>query len=119
MLPEIFEEQKKLNNRIVTGLYQQIEEEGIKRYWFLENMRALQQETCEAIDSVAWKWWKKQDDNWNNAKIELVDILHFLVSGFTILGMDAQEVFNLYMKKNELNHQRQVSGYKDGTYLKI
>ena len=33
-------------------------------------------------------------------------------------GMDAQDVFDLYFKKNKLNHDRQSQGYKEGTYNK-
>ena len=35
------------------------------------------------------------------------------------MGMDLDEVINLYMKKNELNHKRQDNGYNEGTYKKI
>ena len=80
---------------------------------------ALRQESCEAIDSLSWKWWKKTDDDWDNIKIELVDMLHFWVSMCTVAGLDAQEVVDLYFKKNKLNHDRQDQGYKEGTYQKV
>ena len=45
-------------------------------------------------------------------------MLHFWVSMCTIAGLDADEVINLYLKKNQLNHKRQNEGYKEGTYDK-
>ena len=62
---------------------------------------------------------EKDDDDWGNIKIELVDMLHFWVSMCTVAGLDADEVINLYLKKNELNHKRQNEGYKEGTYEKV
>ena len=79
---------------------------------------ALRQESSEAIDSLNWKWWKKDADDWQNVKVELVDMLHFWVSMCTVAGLDAPEVLDLYFKKNKLNHDRQNQGYKEGTYDK-
>ena len=70
------------------------------------------------MDSLNWKWWKKDKDDWDNVKVELVDMLHFWVSMCTIAGMDAQDVFDLYQKKHQLNVKRQDEGYKDGSYQK-
>ena len=74
---------------------------------------ALRQESAEAVDSLNWKWWKKEDDDWGNIKIELVDMLLFLGIQRAVAGLDADEVINLYLKKNELNHKRQNEGYKE------
>lgn len=41
---------------------------------------AIMQESAELIDSFNWKWWKKGMDDIANAKIEVVDILHFAMS---------------------------------------
>jgi hypothetical protein len=37
----------------------------------------------------------------------------------TIAGLEPKDVFNLYFKKNQLNHKRQNEGYKEGTYQKV
>jgi dimeric dUTPase (all-alpha-NTP-PPase superfamily) len=64
------------------------------------------------IDSVPWKWWAKyQKFDRQNAKVEVVDIMHFLVSIAQVLGMSADDIFDAYCKKNEVNHERQDSGY--------
>ena len=117
-LQEIFEEQKRLNQKINPDLYTEIDDPEIKRQRFLQFELALRQESAEAIDSLNWKWWKKDNDDWDNIKIELVDILHFWVSMCTVAGLEADEVINLYLKKNQLNHKRQNEGYNEGTYDK-
>ncbi|OED36712.1 hypothetical protein AB834_02645 [PVC group bacterium (ex Bugula neritina AB1)] len=114
----IFDQQKKLNTRIEPDLYEKMEDPDFRRRWFLNYTLALQQEISEAIDSTQWKWWKKGEDDWDNIKIELVDMLHFWVSMCQVAGMDAKEVKELYIKKNKLNHDRQEGGYKEGTYQK-
>lgn len=118
-LKDIFEKQIELNKRINPKLYDEIQDPEVRRKWFLNFELALRQESCEAIDSLSWKWWKKTDDDWDNIKIELVDMLHFWVSMCTVAGLDSKEVVDLYFKKNQLNHDRQNQGYKEGTYQKV
>ena len=115
-LNDVFQEQIKLNEKINPTLYKDIENQDVRREWFMRYELAMRQESAEAIDSLNWKWWKKTPDDWDNIKIELVDILHFWVSMCTIAGMTANDVFELYFKKNQLNHHRQENGYKEGTY---
>lgn len=118
-LDTIFEKQIELNKKINSDLYKDIEQDPeLKRQWFLNFELALRQESSEAIDSLNWKWWKKDEEDWDNIKVELVDMLHFWVSMCTIAGMDANEVKAIYMKKNKLNATRQDEGYKQGTYDK-
>ncbi len=117
-LNAIFSEQIKLNQKINPELYTEIEDSEVRRKRFLDFELALRQESAEAIDSLNWKWWKKDNDDWDNVKIELVDMLHFWVSMCTVAGLTAEDVINLYFKKNKLNHKRQEEGYKDGSYDK-
>ncbi|MGE4170053.1 MAG: dUTPase [Candidatus Margulisiibacteriota bacterium] len=118
-LQAVFDKQIELNKRINPDLYTDIQDPEIRKKWFMQFELALRQESAEAIDSLGWKWWKKGEDDWDNIKIELVDMLHFWVSMCTISGMNAQEVFELYFKKNDLNHKRQEQGYKEGSYDKF
>jgi len=107
---EIFRMQTALNSRIGVNLPPASDEEKAK--WILNYTRALQQETAELIDSVPWKWWAKyQKFDEQNAKVEVVDLFHFLVSLAQTLGMSADDVYQAYVKKNAVNHQRQDSGY--------
>lgn len=118
-LQAIFDEQKKLNLKINPDLYTEINDPDKRRERFLQFELALRQEACEAVDSLAWKWWKAGTDDWDNIKVELVDMLHFWVSMCTVSGLEAQDVIDLYFKKNQLNHNRQDQGYKEGTYQKV
>jgi NTP pyrophosphatase (non-canonical NTP hydrolase) len=81
--------------------------------WILNYCRAMSQELAELTDSVPWKWWAKyQKFDEQNARVEVVDCLHFLISMAQVLGMSADEVFAAYVKKNEVNLKRQDSGYQ-------
>ncbi|MCC5833112.1 MAG: dUTPase [Opitutales bacterium] len=109
-LEEIFRLQNALNERIGVRLDDLSEEEKTK--WVLNYSRAMQQEMAELIDSVPWKWWAKyQNFDEQNAKVEVVDLFHFLVSLAQVLGMTPDDVYQAYLKKNEVNHKRQESGY--------
>ena len=109
-LTQIFEMQEELNSRIGVDLKNIDQEE--KTRWILNYTRAMQQELAELTDSVPWKWWAKyQEFDEQNAKVEVVDLFHFLVSLAQTLGMTADDVFDAYIAKNKVNHQRQDSGY--------
>ena len=41
---------------------------------------AILVEATELISSFSWKWWKAEKDDIANAKMEVVDILHFVIS---------------------------------------
>ena len=111
-LEQIFEMQEELNSRIGVNLKGIDESEQTK--WVLNYTRAMQQELAELTDSVPWKWWAKyQEFDKQNARVEVVDLFHFLVSLAQTLGMTAEDVFDAYIAKNKVNHQRQESGYSE------
>jgi len=110
MLTELFEMQDKLNCRIGVDWRGMSEEDQQK--WVLNYCRAMTQEIAELTDSVPWKWWAKyQEYDQQNARVEVVDLFHFLISLALVLGMSAEDVHNLYMQKNKVNFERQDSGY--------
>jgi dimeric dUTPase (all-alpha-NTP-PPase superfamily) len=101
-----------LNARIGVNLKGIDEKEQTK--WVLNYTRAMQQEMAELTDSVPWKWWAKyQEFDKQNARVEVIDLFHFLVSLAQTLGMTADDVFDAYIAKNKVNHQRQDSGYTE------
>ena len=107
---EIFRMQDALTRRIGVTLPPATEEEKAK--WILNYTRAMSQEMAELVDSVPWKWWAKyQKFDEQNARVEVVDLFHFLISLAQTLGMSAEDVFQAYVKKNQVNLQRQDSGY--------
>jgi len=111
-LEEIFSLQDELNSRI--GVVTQGLGDEEQRKWILNYVRAMQQELAELTDSVPWKWWAKyQEFDKQNARVEVVDLFHFLISLAQVLGMSADDVYDAYLKKNKVNHQRQDSGYSE------
>ncbi len=109
-LEAMFHMQAELNRRI--GVDTTALPEADQPTWVLNYCRAMSQETAELIDSVPWKWWAKyQTYDKQNARVEIVDLFHFLISLAQVVGLSAQDVHDLYMKKNRLNFQRQDSGY--------
>jgi dimeric dUTPase (all-alpha-NTP-PPase superfamily) len=109
-LQELFRMQRALNQRIGVNTDAMSDEEKTK--WILNYCRAMTQEIAELTDSVPWKWWAKyQNFDQQNARVEVVDLFHFLISAAQVLGMSADDVFNAYVKKNEVNFKRQESGY--------
>jgi len=109
-LDEIFRMQEILNKKIGVDLSNLSPEDKTK--WALNYSRAMTQEIAELIDSFPWKWWAKyQKIDEQNARVEVVDLFHFLVSLAQTLGMTAQDIYDGYIKKNEVNHKRQESGY--------
>ncbi len=109
---EIFGMQKALNERI--GVYTDDLSEEEKTKWILNYTRAMEQELAELVDSVPWKWWAKyQKFDEQNARVEVVDLFHFLISLSQVLGMSADDVYRAYLKKNKINHNRQESGYRE------
>jgi dimeric dUTPase (all-alpha-NTP-PPase superfamily) len=111
-LGELFRMQLALNQRIGVHTDSMTDEEKTK--WVLNYCRAMSQEMAELTDSVPWKWWAKyQEFDEQNARVEVVDLFHFLISLAQVLGMSAADVFNAYVKKNEVNFKRQDSGYTE------
>src|SRR3989442_2814326 len=109
-LRELWRMQKALNERIGVETDSMADEDQIK--WLLNYCRAMSQEIAELTDSVPWKWWAKyQKFDAQNARVEIVDLFHFLISAAQVLGMSADDVFNAYVRKNEVNFRRQEAGY--------
>ena len=111
MLKHMFDMQAQLNKRIGVNTDAPMSDEE-RTKWVLNYCRAMSQEMAELTDSVPWKWWAKyQKFDQQNARVEVVDLFHFLISLAQVLGMSADDVYNFYLEKNKVNFQRQDSGY--------
>ncbi len=114
ILKTIFDAQRELNRKTLanSGInYDKICETHDEE-WLLKYSRAQIHETLEFEDELNWKHWKTPTHiNINAAKEELIDELHFWVSKCQIMGMGAEEVLHIYLKKNGINHERQSTGY--------
>jgi len=67
----MFEEQDSLNKKLD------------KEWWNREDFnfpRAVIVELVELLNCYNWEWWKEKENDIQNARIELIDIWHFLMS---------------------------------------
>ena len=109
-LDELFRLQKQLNQRIGVDTERMTEAE--RQQWLLNYCRAMGQEIAELTDCVPWKWWAKyQTFDRQNARVEVVDLFHFLISAAQVLELSADDIFEAYRKKHQVNLERQASGY--------
>lgn len=78
--------------------------------------RATQVEAVEAIEHHGWKWWKKQDCDMAQLRMELVDIWHFMLSAelqhkhgdLALTRMEMQAQLNLRQKSVPFDNQYYV-----------
>ena len=107
---ELWRMQDALNKRIGVNTDAMTDEEKAK--WILNYCRAMTQEIAELTDSVPWKWWAKyQKFDKQNARVEIIDLLHFLISIAQVLEMTPADFYEAYAKKHQVNLSRQDSGY--------
>ena len=50
--------------------------------------RAIWTECAEMLDHYGWKWWKHQQPDLEQVRLELVDILHFAMSDYLLRESD-------------------------------
>lgn len=135
MLRSIFAMQAQLNDRVfdVNGLRDndgvtlsmQAIAQGIERQclgvndlpntWLAKYAKAMDEEIRELNAELLWKWWSKDSIDVQNIRVELVDILHFLVSAMICAGLTPEKVFDVYCQKHGVNLKRQDSGYSKST----
>lgn len=56
--------------------------------------RAIWTECSELLDHYGWKWWKHQETDLDQVKLEIVDIWHFGLSMIVIEGRSVEQVAN-------------------------
>ena len=83
--------------------------------WLVKYSKAMKEELCELDDELLWKWWSKDKIDMQNIRVELIDILHFLVSAMMCAGLNAEKVFDIYKQKHAANIKRQVNDYNKKT----
>lgn len=102
-------------------------------FWHMNN-HAMIDEIHEATDALGgikdgsgnaiWKKWKAayssfadkkfsdlSEEDQLECKFEVIDMLHFFLNYAISIGMDSQQMYNMYMSKNEENRERQRKGY--------
>ncbi len=56
--------------------------------------RAIWVECAELMDHYGWKWWKKQQPDIEQVRLELIDIMHFGLSSLLAQNKPAEELAN-------------------------
>lgn len=56
-------------------------------------------------------WSRKGSAPWKEVREEYVDVLHLFLSVGLQLGYSAEDIIEGYLEKNEINHNRQDTGY--------
>lgn len=79
--------------------------------WLARYARAMAAELQELDAELLWKWWSRDQLDVQNVRVELIDILHFLISAMISVGMQPADVLHLYRQKHAVNMQRQDQGY--------
>lgn len=80
--------------------------------WLVRYAKAMEEELIELQAELRWKWWSKDAIDLQNIRVELVDLLHFLVSAMITAGMTADKVYDVYRQKHAVNVARQESNYR-------
>jgi dimeric dUTPase (all-alpha-NTP-PPase superfamily) len=83
--------------------------------WLVNYSKAMKEELIELDEELLWKWWSKDEIDMQNIRVELIDVLHFLVSAMMCAGLDAEKVFDIYQQKHAVNLKRQDANYKKDT----
>lgn len=83
--------------------------------WITRYSRAMREELQELDADLLWKWWSRDDIDIQNIRVELIDILHFLVSAMICAGLTPAKVYDIYRQKHAVNLKRQDDGYSRAT----
>jgi hypothetical protein len=121
VLQELFDVQAELNARIgfdTSKLHDDFDP-LVAGKWLNDYIAAASNELEELRDSTYWKHWCKEAKegrrfeihDLQNARVEVIDLLFFWISMAQCLGLNAQDVYELYQQKLKVNHQRQDNNY--------
>lgn len=82
----------------------------VNENWRAQNFpwyRAIWVESAELLDHYGWKWWKKQQPEMEQVKLELVDIWHFGLSLELQQGTPQQVAEKM---QQQLSAERAIAG---------
>lgn len=117
-LEAIIEKQRKLQERVDKRYTS--EDPAVRAAFMRDHRGYLADELAEALYEMPnYKQWKdysdmspeKREVQWQKVRMELIDCLHFFVNLLIGAGMNAEEIYQMYMAKNDENHRRQDAGY--------
>jgi len=96
---------------IVAAEKEEIMVNDLPNEWLVNYSKAIKEELLELDDELLWKWWSKDKVDMQNIRVELIDILHFLISAMMCAGLNAEKVFDIYRQKHAINIKRQDTEY--------
>ena len=121
MLKDMFERQAQLNKRIGYDTKSQRErfDALTAGKWLNDYIIAAGNELEELRDCTFWKHWCSEAQqgqrfaihDLQNARVEVIDLLFFWISMAQCVGLNADDVYELYLKKLNVNHARQDGEY--------
>lgn len=80
-----------------------------------DNLACITNEVEEIREWLPWKHWKNYtgfDIDLEEIRLEYIDLLHLVVEGMILLGMNAEDIHRYYQSKMIENVRRQTEGYK-------
>jgi len=109
-LEQIFEFQKEFGSRFIDFDKLNEEQQELKTLEFIDHCIEELIEMRKEIPRR--KHWKKLTPV-DKVKLldEYVDVLHFFIELAIINGWTAETIYQGYLDKNKVNHQRQENGY--------
>lgn len=89
----------------------------VKIQFIKDMVLALTDELHEILGEVDWKPWIQgaRKINEDGVKKELVDVYHFFMNLMLSVDMSTDELYKMYMKKRQVNADRQANGYDGRT----
>ena len=125
MLRELFALQAELNRRTgfdAAALRERFDPQAAGE-WLNNYIAASSNELEELRDCTYWKHWCAEAQEGHryrlhdlqNARVEVIDLLFFWISLAQCVGLDADDVVELYRQKLAVNHDRQDGDYAMAT----
>lgn len=121
MLEDLFARQGELNRRIGNDTASLRDDFDAQRagLWLNDYIMAAGNELEELRDCTFWKHWCSEArqgrrfmvHDLQNARVEVIDLLFFWISMAQCVGLNAQDVYDLYLQKLRVNHDRQDGSY--------
>jgi len=121
VLEDLFERQAALNKRIGhdTESMRDHFDPVVAGKWLNDYIIAASNELEELRDCTFWKHWCTEAQqgkrfavhDLQNARVEVIDLLFFWISLAQCVGLSAEDVYNLYLQKLNVNHKRQDGEY--------
>jgi dimeric dUTPase (all-alpha-NTP-PPase superfamily) len=87
---------------------------GLKQKLLTDACNFIAEEAFELKRCFNYKTWKPTfQPKVEEAREELIDIMHFVLQAAILLGMNSDDFLEAFEKKNLKNHKREDEGYNE------